>query len=116
MSKWDNYIKEVASGNKNAAKLIGMSRRPYPCDIKQPIIMCMCSTSFCLGEFEKSSDSCPIKCLGNTNDISPSCSTGGGGVTDGSTSHTSIAVWNKGSKKGSSSNDTKERYLFYLYA
>ena len=40
-----------------------MKRRPVRKEIKSPIIQCMCSTSYCLGNFDNARNSCPIKCL-----------------------------------------------------
>ena len=46
-----------------------MKRKPYRRAMKEPIVICMCATSYCLGEFDGASNSCPIKCL-------KSCDTG----------------------------------------
>ena len=62
IKKWDQYMKDKNNGKAfNAPE--GMTRRPYRRDFKEPIIMCMCATSYCLGEFDTAADSCPIKCL-----------------------------------------------------
>ena len=63
LKKWDNYQGEVANGNKNAKAPDGMKKRPYHRDFKEPIIMYMCSTSYCLGTFDSAVSSCLIKCL-----------------------------------------------------
>ena len=60
---WDEYMKKVANGDKNAHKPTNMSRRPNKRNFREPIIICMCATSFCLGNFDTTKNSCPIKCL-----------------------------------------------------
>ena len=60
---WDEYMKKVANGDKNARKPANMSRRPNKRNFREPIIMCMCSTSFCLGNFDTTKNSCSIRCL-----------------------------------------------------
>ena len=60
--KWDQYMKDKNNG-KSLSPPEGMTRRPYRRDFKEPIIMCMCATSYCLGEFDTAAESCPIKCL-----------------------------------------------------
>ena len=68
---WDSYIQKVTNGDRNAKKPHGLKRRPQRRnDWKEPIIICKCSVSFCLGEFEEQSNSCPIKCLKSNNDDS----------------------------------------------
>ena len=62
---WDDYLKKVTSGDKDVRMPSGMSRRPNKRNFKEPIIMCMCASSFCLGNFDTSKNGCPIKCLKN---------------------------------------------------
>ena len=64
--KWDTYMKEKSNENKNAKTPEGMTWRPYRRDFKGPIIMCMCSMSYCLGDFDNAATSCPIKCMNTT--------------------------------------------------
>ena len=63
LKKWEKYQGELANGKLNAKAPDGMKKRPYRRDFKEPIIMCMCSTSYCLGAFDTATSSCPIKCL-----------------------------------------------------
>ena len=56
-------MKKVVNGDKNAHKPANMSRRPNERNFCEPIIICMCATSFCLGNFDTTKNSCPIKCL-----------------------------------------------------
>ena len=62
---WDGYMKKVAAGEKDTRKPANLSRRPNRRTFKEPIIMCMCATSFCLGNFDTKRNGCPIKCLKN---------------------------------------------------
>ena len=63
---WDAYQKKLANGDTTARKPTGVSRRPQKRNFKEPILMCMCSTSYCLGDFDTARNSCPIKCLHTT--------------------------------------------------
>ena len=62
LKAWDEYEAKKAKG-ENVRKPTNLSRRPYRREFKEPIIQCMCSTSFCLMEGYDTSSSCPIKCL-----------------------------------------------------
>ena len=56
---FENNLKAAADGRHSQS---APTRRPYRRNFKQPILMCMCSKSYCLGDFSGGSDGCPIKC------------------------------------------------------
>ena len=61
-AKWNQYQQDVSNGKK-ATPPKGLSRRPSRKASKEPIVMCMCSMSYCLGDFDTAVNSCPIKCI-----------------------------------------------------
>ena len=67
LNQWTKYSKQVASG-KRASLPASMKRKPYRRAAREPIVMCMCARSYCLGEFDGATSSCPIKCLKADND------------------------------------------------
>ena len=76
LSEWEEYKLKVAKG-ETVAKPKGLKRRPILKGLKEPIIMCMCATSHCLGQFDQSNLRCPIKCLkcsDSSNSLGDTCS------------------------------------------
>ena len=68
LALWDEYIRKVTNGDTSINKPKGLKRRPQRRSYaKEPIILCKCSMSYCLGEFEEKSNSCPIKCIKSNN-------------------------------------------------
>ena len=68
LKQWDEYVRKVTNGDKSAKKPNGLKRRPQRRNnFREPIILCKCSMSYCLGEFEETSNSCPIKCIKSNN-------------------------------------------------
>ena len=61
---WDSYMQKVSNGDKRAKKPNGVKRRPQRrgAHFKEPIIVCKCSVSYCLGNSDEQCNSCPIKC------------------------------------------------------
>ena len=61
---WDSYMQKVSNGDKNSKKPKGLKRRPHRrgAHFKEPIIVCKCSVSYCLGNSDEQCNSCPIKC------------------------------------------------------
>ena len=70
LKEWEDYKKKIAKGEK-ATMPKGISRRPVRKGLKEPIILCMCSTSSCLGKFNQSKQSCPIQCIKKEAECSP---------------------------------------------
>ena len=56
---YENNLKAAVDGRPSQT---APTRRPYRRNFKQPILMCLCSKSYCLGDFSGSTDGCPIKC------------------------------------------------------
>ena len=64
LKAWDSYMRKVSNGDKSVKKPNGLKRRPQRRGhrAKEPIIVCKCSISYCLGNSDGESNCCPIKC------------------------------------------------------
>jgi len=59
---WDAYLAKKSKNDPSAKKPEHLKSRPHRRAIKQPIVQCMCATSYCVFVLQDSSNHCPIKC------------------------------------------------------
>ena len=60
---WDEYVCKKAKSDPSAVKPSHLNSCPHKRQLKEPIIQCMCATSFCLSIRNNNMNGCPIKCL-----------------------------------------------------